>query len=88
MRIRSDGKLFDVCLENDGTLDTVISVQPVAPKKRYRNAPNDTEYFPRVETRFDCEYASQYRDKDGAMTERGLRELGREACADYYEFEE
>jgi hypothetical protein len=33
--------------------------------------------------RFECEYASQYRDVDGCLTEEGLRELGAEALEDY-----
>lgn len=35
-----------------------------------------------VEHRFDCEYASNMRDKTGAMTERGLRELGLEVLSE------
>ena len=31
------------------------------------------------EHRFDCEYASEFRKKDGKMTERGLRALAIEA---------
>lgn len=83
MRIKSDGRLFDIWLCDDGTMDTVISIQPVAPKKKYANAPNDTEYWPAEEVRFDGEFASSFRDKDGAMTDKGLRELGREAATDY-----
>jgi hypothetical protein len=33
-----------------------------------------------VDVRFDCEFAASYRDKDGAMTARGLRELAIDAC--------
>jgi hypothetical protein len=84
MRIREDGKLWDVWLCDDGTLDTVIAVQPVAPKRRASGG-QVAEYWPPVETRFDGEYAAEYRDKTGAMSERGLRELGREAVQDYSE---
>ena len=87
MRIRLDGKLWDVWLEDDGTMDTVISVQPVAPKRRASGG-QEAEYWPCVETRFDGEYASYYRDKQtGAMSERGLRVLGKEAAA-YYSYSE
>ena len=47
-------------LVDDGTLDTVISV--------------DGE-----EVRFDCEYASEFRDTDGSMTETGFLQLAEEA---------
>lgn len=71
MRIKYDGKLWDVYLLDDGTLDTVISVQPVAGN------------FAAQETRYDCEFASQYRKNTGEMTIKGLRELGIGAIEDY-----
>ena len=63
MRIRYGGKLHDVYLSDDGTLDTVIEV-------------DGTEH------RFDGEYAAEYRDRDGAMTIKGLRSLALEVLAD------
>ena len=63
MKIRHAGKTWDVDLEDDGTMDTVISVDG-------------------KETRYDGEYASSGRDRDGAMTARGLRALAVEAIDD------
>ena len=85
MRIKSSSKLFDVYLRDDGTMDTVITIQPVSPRKRPRG--QEAEYWPEQEVRFDGEYASFHRRSNGEMTAKGLRELGREACADY-DFEE
>lgn len=78
MRIRSDGVLFDVRLEDDGTLDTVISLRPVRPKVRRKH---DSEYWPRQEFRYSD--TAEYRAKDGGMTLRGLRALGHDAAFDY-----
>ena len=36
------------------------------------------------EFRFDGEYASSYRRRDGSMTERGVRELARECLEDVH----
>jgi hypothetical protein len=83
MRIRYAGKLWDVRLVDDGTLDTVIAVQPVRPQSR--PAGQEPIYFPEYEARFDMEFAASYRRTDGAMTFRGLRELGREAAEGYPE---
>lgn len=80
MRIKYDQKLWDVFLKDDGTLDTVISVQPVAPKKVTRQG---KEFYPELETRFDMEYASQFRRASGELTLIGLRTLGLEAIEDY-----
>lgn len=97
MRIRYAGKLWDVWLQDDGTLDTVISVQPVGRPKAhsysldggmtYYDYPTDYRgpYYPALEERFDIEYASEFRRPNGEMTMRGLRVLGQEA-ADAYEF--
>lgn len=81
MRVRQHGKLWDVYLQDDGTMDTVISVQPVAPKKRPRN--QEPEYFPKIETRFTD--TSEMRRRDGSLTLTGLRELALEAINDYSE---
>ena len=56
MKIRWRNEEHQVFLGDDGTLDTVISV--------------DGE-----DHRFDGEYASQYRKRDGSMTAKGLRAL-------------
>lgn len=60
MTIRYRGKQWSVFLGDDGTLDTVITVNG-------------------KDVRFDGEYASQFRKQDGSMTERGLRQLAKEA---------
>jgi hypothetical protein len=83
MIIRDGGKLFEVQLEDDGSLDTVISVQPVAPRKRFRNAPNDSEYYPRQEFRFSQEYAAGFRRPSGELTAVGFQYLAHEAAQDY-----
>lgn len=74
VRFRYAGRLWEATLIDDGTLDTVIRVMPVAGDE------------PAWECRFDGEYAATFRDKSGAMTERGLRELGKEA-ADAYPYD-
>lgn len=83
MKLRQDGRLWEVFLCDDGTMDTVISVQPVRAKSRRVN--RDPEYYKTQETRFDMEYAWSYRRSDGSMTLRGLRKLGREAIESYQE---
>ena len=74
MRIRCNNRLWEVYLGDDGTLDTVIEVRPVRGD------------HPAQEVRFDGEWAANFRTADGAMTQRGLRELGLEAI-DAYEDE-
>tara|TARA_R100000234_G_scaffold951_1_gene785 strand:- start:378 stop:581 length:204 start_codon:yes stop_codon:yes gene_type:complete len=54
-----DKERYEIELIDDGTLDTVISI-------------NNKEF------RFSSEYAEIYRDKEGYMTEEGLRELAEE----------
>ena len=56
MNIRFNGKAHEVYLCDDGTLDTVISIDG-------------------KETRFDGEYAAEFRNKSGDMTKSGLRTL-------------
>lgn len=63
MTIRHKGKSWEVFLRDDGTLDTVITVNG-------------------MEVRYDGEYASAYRAKDGSMTAKGLRTLAIEAIED------
>lgn len=83
MKLKHDGRLWEVFLCDDGTMDTVISVQPVRMKSGVHG--QNPEYYPIIEERFDCEFASQYRRADGSMTLRGLRELGKEAIESYAE---
>jgi hypothetical protein len=78
MRIRANGVLFDVCLEDDGTLDTVISLQPVRPRVQRKH---DSEYWPKQQFRYSD--TSEYRAKDGSMTVVGLRTLGHDAAFEY-----
>ena len=54
-----DKERYEIELIDDGTLDTVISI-------------NNKEF------RFSSEYTEIYRDKEGYMTEEGLRELAEE----------
>lgn len=63
MKVKYGGKFHEVYLCDDGTLDTVISVDG-------------------QEHRFDGEYASQYRNKNGIMTKKGLKELALEVLND------
>lgn len=56
---------FDICLVDDGTLDTVISISHPLTEEE--------------EIRFGSEYAAHYRDETGAVTEAGFLELAEEA---------
>lgn len=60
-----------VLLCDDGTMDTVISVE--------HSLAGLTEF------RYDCEYASQFRDESGAMTEDGFKELAEESAEAFIE---
>lgn len=63
---------FDVCLCDDGTMDTVVSVSHGLIKTR--------------EYRYDCEYASYFRDENtGAMTDEGFTELAKESLEAFIE---
>ena len=62
---------FTVLLEDDGTMDTVISVEHRLTEK--------TEY------RYDTEYAAMFRDENGAMTDDGFKELAEESVDAYIE---
>ena len=85
MKIREQGRLWNVWLEDDGTLDTVIGIQPVA--IRHQHAGQGPEYWPSLSVRFDGEYAADWRFDSGEMSEEGIRALGREAI-ESYDFEE
>lgn len=66
---------FDVLLEDDGTLDTVISV-----------CPENQFIFDQIgkkEIRFSTEYGTEFRDDTGAMTDDGFDELAAEAIESY-----
>ena len=56
MQIEYNSQVYECCLLDDGSLDTVISIDG-------------------KEIRLDSEYASQYRDEDGTMTEKGFIKL-------------
>jgi hypothetical protein len=57
-------ELSKVWLEDDGTMDTVVSVKG-------------------KEIRYDPEFASQFRDKKGIITEKGWEKLKEQALKDY-----
>ncbi len=62
---------FTVLLEDDGTLDTVISVShPLIEQQEFR---------------YSTEYGSMFRDEDGAMTEDGFAELAKESVDAFIE---
>ena len=87
MRVNADGMRFEVSLIDDGSLDTVIGVQPVKPRKRAMSqAP---VMWPEMEFRFslDLQKSSNYRLKNGRLTAQGLRELGKQAI-ELYDFGE
>ena len=71
---------FNVYLEDDGTLDTVLSVSPVNQDlwARYGSS----------QIRFDCEYAASCRRKNGEMTAAGFKRLAEEAVESYLEIHE
>lgn len=61
---------FDVNLSDGGTLDTLISVE-------HNGQCEDIGY--------SQEYAANYRDADGAMTDEGFAELAEDAVECYIE---
>ena len=75
IRFRYEHSTWLARLVDDGTMDTVVEVERVRDGAGYN-------------ARFDGDYASQYRLKDGSMTRRGLRELGKEAAYMLLEDEE
>jgi len=68
---------FDVSLGDDGSLDTVICVSPL-------NA-YIADRVGTKEVRFSQEYGANFRDKTGAMTDKGFSELAGEAVKAYIE---
>ena len=87
MRLNTNGIRFVVDVIDDGTLDTVIGVQPVKPRKQQHNKP--PIMWPEQEFRFsiDLQEVNHYRLKNGRLTSVGLRELGKQAI-ELYEFGE
>ena len=71
MIIENEYGQFDVSLGDDGTLDTVICVEH--------------ELYGSHEIRYDCEFASEYRNDTGAMTDDGFAELADDAIDTYCE---
>lgn len=65
---------FDVILSDDGTMDTILVVNPL-----------DDVDTNQEEIRFSQEYGALFRDYDGAMTDEGFAELAEEAVDDYIE---
>ena len=62
MTIRHGSWNWDVHIVDDGTLDTVVHVENSVTGKKSIG-------------RFDTDYASEYRDSNGAMTAGGLEIL-------------
>jgi hypothetical protein len=87
MRLNADGVRFQISLLNDGTLDTIIGVQPVKPRKQ--SAKQESIMWPEQTFRFslDLQKSSNYRLKNGRLTAIGLRELGKQAI-ELYDFGE
>jgi hypothetical protein len=68
---------FEVFLCDDGTMDTVLSVSPINHDLLSR--------FGKDEIRFDGEYAANFRDENGCMTDDGFTMLASEALDSYFE---
>jgi hypothetical protein len=77
MIVQAQGRRWEVHLLDDGTLDTVISVQPVA--QRYDRDGNLVN--PAQEFRFSDTH--DYRRGDGSLTQAGFRLLALEAIDEY-----
>lgn len=71
---------FDVCLDDDGSLDTVLSVYHFAPNGFHLSDPVGGESI-----RFSQEYGADFRDDTGAMTDEGFEQLAQEAIEAYIE---
>lgn len=77
--LRHAGHLWNVALHDGGTLDTEILIRRVTVAR---------ERGPAWKLHsFDHDYAASFRRRDGMMTLRGMRELGREAIAAQLEAE-
>ena len=71
---------FDVSLGDDGTMDTVVVVSPVALKM---SPVLLTCNGASQEIRYSTEYGAMFRDDDGAMTDEGFKELAEESVDAY-----
>lgn len=69
---------FEVCLVDDGTLDTVLDVYHYAPNGFHLRHKGTTQI------RFSQEYAASFRNDTGTMTDKGFAELAIEAVEAYY----
>lgn len=76
MIIENESGKFTVILEDDGTLDTVLSVMQWTPDGR----PDVTNSRA---LRFSTEYAADYRDENGRLTDEGMAALADEAVELY-----
>lgn len=63
---------FDVTLGDDGTMDTVVVVDPL-----------DNIDAKEEEISFSTEYGTLFREDDGTMTDEGFAELAEEAVDAY-----
>ncbi len=70
---------FEISLGDDGTLDTVIVVDPI----KMKICPGLINDIGRQEIRFSTEYAAYFRNQDGEITQ--FEELGAEAFGAYIE---
>jgi hypothetical protein len=74
---QTDGKKWQCALVSDGSLDTLIEVQPVLLKR-------DGGYGLKAQTiRFSHEYASQIYTKKGRVLNTRFKQLCREAIEAY-----
>jgi hypothetical protein len=80
MQIRASGFTWDCMLVDDGTLDTVIEVQPITPK--YKSA-HHIEHYKSQTMRFSQEYGSQIRTNKGRVIASALRLLFKESIDAY-----
>ena len=82
MQMKAAGLTWDCALVDDGTLDTVIEVQPITPK---RKTTQGVERYEPQTVRFSQEYATQIhvRTVTGKVLHLGLRHLCREAIDAY-----
>ena len=72
MRMKYTDEWWDVWLEDNGTLDTVVSVQQISSSKT-------------VTSTFSQEFAAQYRKSNGQMSLQGLKALGRDIIESFAE---
>ena len=74
--IKNENGSFSVRLIDDGTLDTVLEVFLIR-----ENTYKDLDLARQI--RFETEYANQYRDESGALTDEGFATLADEAIELY-----